>query len=164
MHARANWLSLLVAASCAIGFAADAHADVSKKVIKALKGQLIISTEPVSPGGTDKETVAAYKAAKLKEVTGEPNGDDVQEWTFHYTAFLKKKAPSATLELDFYDGKDLKGNPGLQGVDTTAPVLEGDITISENDGPTKGHKYTVKLVATVNNKDIVLASTTLTMK
>ena len=95
--------------------------------------------------------------------TGEVINVNAQEWTFHYTAFLKKKAPSANLELDFYDGKDLKGNPGLTGVDTSAPVLEGDLTISENDGPAKGHKYTVKLVATVNNKDVVLASTTLTM-
>jgi hypothetical protein len=142
--------------------ARDAHADLSKKVIKTFKGQLIVSTDPVETGGTDKETIAAFKAAKLKELKGAQNGNDVQEWTFHYTAFLKKKAGS-NLTLEFYTDGKYVADQRLEGIDATDPVLEGDITINEDDGPAKGKKYTLKLVGKVKGKDVVVSQTTITM-
>jgi hypothetical protein len=164
MNARANWLLLaIVAASCALGInARDARADVSPKVIKALKGMLIISSDPVSPADTDKATIAAYKAARLKEVKGDQNSEGSTAWKFHYTAFLKKKV-GTTLEIDFYDGDKFVANQRLEGVDATAPVLEGDVDISEDDGPAKGKTYTLKVVGQVKGKDVVVASASLTM-
>lgn len=157
---------LLVPAVVLLGVVAlvgDAQADLSPKVIKALKGQLIVSDGPVEPGASDKDTVAAYKAARKKEIKGEPNADDVQMWSFHYTAFLKKKGfTSLTLQF-LVDGK-LAGDRRLQGVDPSLTVLEGDISITEDDGPARGKKYTLKLVGESKGKDVLLATTTLTME
>ena len=141
---------------------ADAHADLSKKVIKTFKGQLIVSSDPVDTGASDKDTIAAFKAAKLTEVKGEPNGEDVQTWHFHYTAFLKKKAGS-NLTFEFYNNGKYVADQRLEGVDASDPVIEGDISITEDDGPSKGNKYTLKLVGQVKGKDVVVAQTTLVM-
>jgi hypothetical protein len=43
-------------------------------------------------------------------------------------------------------------------------VLTGIIEITEDDGLTKGKRYTLKLVGKVKGKETVLASTTLDMK
>lgn len=142
--------------------ARDAYADVSPKVIKAFKGQIIVSDEPLAGGATDKETIAAYKQQKKSSIKGEPNAEDVTSWTFHYTAFLKKKGFSS-LALEFHaDGKYV-ADRRLEGVDPGLGVLEGDISITEDDGPAKGKKYTLKLVGQSKGKDVVLATTTLTM-
>src|SRR5687767_2276462 len=88
MSPRAILSAVLLLGLVAIGVR-SAHADLSPKVIKAFKGQVIVSTEAVSGGASDKETIDAYKAAKLSEIKGEPNADEVTTWQFHYTAFLK---------------------------------------------------------------------------
>jgi hypothetical protein len=158
-----SWLVPLVLLLGVFGFAErDAHADLSKKVIKTFKGQLIVSSDPVQTGATDKETIASFKAAKLKEVKGEPNADDVQTWHFHYTAFLKKKAGS-DLTFEFYTDGKYVADQRLEGVDASDPVIEGDISITEDDGPTKGKKYTLKLVGKVKGKDVTVATATITM-
>jgi len=140
----------------------DARADLSPKVIKAFKGQVIVSLEAVEQGGSDKDTIAAYKAAKVKELKGEPNADDVTSWVFHYTAFLKKKGFSS-LSLEFHSDGKYVADRRLTGIDPSLTVLEGDIQITEDDGPAKGKKYTLKLVGQSKGKDVVLATTTLTM-
>jgi hypothetical protein len=157
---RARWL---IPAAVLLFAAGDAHADLSKKVIKAFKGQLIVSTDAVDAGGSDKEVIAAYKAAKLKELKGEANGDDVTSWTFHYTAFLKKRC-GTNLTFEFFnEAGDYVANQSITGVDPSDPVIEGDISITEDDGPTKGKKYTLKLVGQVKGKEIVIAQTSLEM-
>ncbi len=142
--------------------ARPAYADLSPKVIKAFKGKILVTEGPLEPAGSDKETIAAFKSQALTEVKGAPNADDVTTWSFHYTAFLKKKGISS-LAVEFHDGKKFVAEQRLEGVDTSLTVLEGDITITEDDGPTKGKKYTVKLVGTVGSKETVLATTTLTL-
>jgi hypothetical protein len=157
---------LLVPAVVLLGVVAlmrDAQADLSPKVIKALKGQLIVSDGPVEQGASDKDTVAAYKAARKKEIKGEANADDVQTWNFHYTAFLKKKGFTSLTMQFLVDGK-LAGDRRLEGVDASLTVLEGDISITEDDGPSRGKKYTLKLVGDSKGKDVLLATTTLTME
>ena len=67
-----------------------AQADLSKKVIAAFKGKLLLTRGPVEAGGSDKDTIAHYKKASVTTVEGALNGNDVQEWTFVYTGFLKQ--------------------------------------------------------------------------
>ena len=145
-----------------LGSQTTAHADLGPKVIKAFKGQIIVSAEPVDTGSSDKEAIANYKAAKLSKIEGTPNADDVTAWQFHYTAFLKKKG-FTDLSLEFHVNGKYVADRRLTGVDPKLTVLQGDIQITEDDGPAKGKKYTLKLVGQSKGKDVVVATTTLTM-
>lgn len=163
MTARVSiWLLSAVVLLGLIALGTPAQADIGPKVIKAFKGQLIISTDPVETAGTDKEVIAAFKAAKLKELKGEANADEVTQWQFHYTAFLKSKG-FKSLTLEFHVNGQYVADRRLEGVDPTLTVLEGDIAINEDEGPAKGKKYTLKLVGTKGKKEVVIATTTLVM-
>lgn len=143
--------------------AAPAHADMSKKVIAAFKGKLIVSRSPLESVGDDKATIAKIKKDTLTEVVGSEGGDEVWGWSFVYTAFLSKTG-ATSLNLEFYDGAKYVADKTLTGVDPKLTVLEGDIEITEDDGLTKGKKYTLKLVGKIKGKETVLASTMLEMK
>jgi hypothetical protein len=155
---------LMVIGVCGLGvIARDAHASYSANVLKAFAGQIIVSDGAVEPGASDKETIAAFKKAKKEKVKGHVDGEEIVGWQFHYTAFLKKKGFTA-LTLEFYnkDGR-LAADKRLDGIDPKTPILEGVITINENDGPAKGQKYTLKLVAETKGKDVVVATAVLTL-
>ena len=149
-------------AALAVALVAPAHADVSKKVIAACKGKMIISTAPID-GGDEKGTIAACKKKGGLKLQGSQNGNDVQEWTFTYTAFLSKTGGSS-LKLEFYDGDKYAADQTLTGVDPKGQVIEGDITINEDDGLSKGHKYTIKMVGILKGKEVTVASTQITMQ
>ena len=153
-----------VALAFAFGIAArPAHADMSKKVIAAFKGKLIISNAPLESQGDDKATIAKIKKDTLTEITGAMGGDDVYAWAFVYTGFLKNSG-SPNLKLEFYDGDKYVADQTLTNVDPKMTVLEGEVSITEDDGLTKGKKYTIKLVGRIKGKEAVLASTQLLMK
>lgn len=152
-------LSAAVLAALA-AVSSPASADMSRGVISAFRGQLVISKDELPEGKNDKDTISKIRAAQLKELTGTTN-EDVTYWHFHYTAFLTKTGVS-TLKLEFMkDGKNLAADQRLDGVDLKSPVLTGDISINEDEGLAKGKTYTVQLV-TANEQ--VVAKTTLTMK
>jgi hypothetical protein len=153
----------LGAIALVLGASALAQADMSPKVIAAFKGQVVVTADEVEPGANDKATIEAFKKARLKEVKGEPNADDVTAWHFYYTAFLNAKAGASDLKLEFYSGDKYVADQHLTGVDTSAPVLSGSVNISEDDGPAKGKTYTLKLVGEVKGKDVVYATTPLTL-
>ena len=138
-----------------------ASADMSKAVIGAFKGQLVVSKGDLPEGKNDKDTIAKIKAENQHELVGEAH-DDVTRWSFHYTAFLNKTG-ATTLRLEFYKdgGKQLSADKRLDGVDPKSAILTGDITIDEDEGLAKGKTYDVKLVT---SSDTVVASTKLTMK
>lgn len=139
-----------------------AHADVSKGVISAFRGQIVVTKDELPTGKNDKDSVAKIKTARLTELTGEPQ-EEVTYWRFHYTAFLTKTGASA-LKLQFYtDDKDKRyvADQQLDGVDPKSSVLTGDISINEDEGLAKGKSYLVKLVAGANT---VVSTTTLKMK
>ncbi|HUQ01576.1 MAG TPA: hypothetical protein VM261_03735 [Kofleriaceae bacterium] len=138
--------------------ARPAEADLSKKVIAAFKGKILVTSGAIGMGPNDKDTIAHFKKAALTRVAGEQNGNDVQEWTFNYTAFLKNAAGVKSLKLEFYRGDTYAADQTLTEVDPKLTVVEGDVTINEDDGLTKGKTYTLKLVGTVKGKDVVLAS------
>ncbi len=152
--------AVLVAAAAAWGGVATA--DVSKAVITAFRGEIVITKGDLPEGKTEKDTVTRIKTERLKELTGEDR-DDVVYWHFHYTAFLTKPG-SPQLKMEFYtNDKDKKfvADNRLDGVDPKTTVLSGDISINEDEGLSKGKSYVIKLV---NDKDVVVASTQLVMK
>lgn len=137
-----------------------ASAEMSKKVTGAFKGQLIVTKGALPEGKSEADTIAKIKADRLKEISGETN-EDVTYWNFHYTAFLSKTG-SSKLKMEFFrDGKQFSADKSLDGIDPKTGIIEGDISINEDEGLAKGKSYVIKLV---NDKDVVVASTPLLMK
>jgi len=152
-------MSAAVVVAAAVGWGAVASADMSKTLISAFKGDLVISKGDLPEGKSDKDTIAKIRSERLKELTGEPR-EDVVYWHFHYTAFLNKGGASK-LKMEFYSDKKLAADNRLDGIDPKSEVLSGDISINEDEGLSKGKLYTIKLVT---DKNAVVASTTLLMK
>jgi len=149
------------AALALVVFAATAHtasADVSRGVIAAFKGQIVVSKDELPTGKNDKDTISQIKKAQLKELTGTA-GEDNTTWNFHYTAFLTKTG-AKNLKLEFMKGKQLAADKQLDGIDPKSGVLSGDITIDENEGLAKGSTYQVNLMSGSS----IVAKTTLIMK
>ena len=156
-----NLMSVAVLTTAIVvgGSATVATADMSKAVIGAFRGQLVISKGDLPEGKNDKDTISKIKAAKLTTLEGEAR-DDVTYWHFSYAAFLSKTGASK-LKLEFYNGKQLSADKTLDGIDPKSSLLTGEISINEDEGLAKGKTYTIKLVT---EKDAVVASTQLTMK
>jgi hypothetical protein len=133
-------------------------ADVSKPVIGAFKGQLVVTNEELPTGKNDKDTIAKIKKAQLKELTGAAN-EDVTSWNFHYTAFLTKTG-AKNLKMEFLKGDKLAADKQLDGIDPKSTVLTGDITINEDEGLAKGNTYQIRLMSGSS----VVAKTSLIMK
>src|ERR1043165_4934071 len=76
-----------------------ALADMSRPVIAAFKGQVVVSKDELPTGKNDKDTIAKIKKEQLKELTGTP-GEDNTTWNFHYTAFLTKTG-AKNLKMEF---------------------------------------------------------------
>jgi hypothetical protein len=149
--------ALVVTALLAGGIAS---ADMSKGVIGAFKGQLVVSKAELSEGKSDKDTISKIRSEKLSELVGTAN-EEVTSWNFHYTAFLNKIGAS-TLKMEFYrDGKQYAADKRLDGIDPKSAVLTGDISISEDEGLAKGKSYVIKLTT---GKDTVVAQTTVVFK
>lgn len=156
-----NLMSVAVLATAiVVGASANvASADMSKAVIGAFRGKLIIAKGDLPEGKNDKDTISKIKAANLTTLEGEAR-DDVTYWHFSYGAFLSKTGAS-TLKMEFYNGKQLSADKTLDGIDPKSGLLTGEISINEDEGLAKGKTYTIKLVTSSN---AVVASTTLTMK
>jgi hypothetical protein len=149
------------AAVFAVALAASAQpvfADVSRTVISAFHGQLVVTKDELPEGKNDKDTITKIRAAQLKTLEGTAKGD-VTGWNFHYTAFLTKTG-ATHLKLDFMNGDKLAADQQLDGVDPKSSVLSGDISIDEDEGLAKGKTYTVQVM----NGSSVVAKTSLTMK
>ncbi len=157
MSRRRLMSAAVLAAVMAVGPVAGA--DMSKGVISAFRGQLVISKDELPEGKNDADTIKKIKAAQLKELDG-TKSEDVTAWHFHYTAFLAKTGSSA-LKLEFMKDGKLAADQHLDGVDPKSAALSGDISINEDEGLTKGKTYTVQLVT---SNETVVAKATLTMK
>src|SRR4051812_7254948 len=95
LHRRSLLFALPLVAALVLGVGArPAHADLSKKVIAAFKGKILVTKGPVESGADDKDTIAKIKKGTLSEVSGAANAEDAWEWTFSYTAFLKSTGTS----------------------------------------------------------------------
>ncbi len=152
---------VMSAAVFAVALAAAAQpvlADVSRGVISAFHGQLVVTKDELPEGKNEKDTISKIKAAQLKAVEGTPKGD-VTGWNFHYTAFLTKTGANH-LKIEFMNGDKLAADQQLDGVDPKNSVITGDISIDEDEGLAKGKTYTVQVM----NGSTVVAKTSLTMK
>ena len=127
-------------------------------------GQIIVTQDPVEAQDNDKKTIDEIKKVRLKEIKGDPNGEKVVTWHFQYTAFLNKSV-AGTIKLEFFDGDHYVADRTLEGVNPKNAVISEQVEISEDDGPAKGKKYTLKMVVDGKGggKDTILASTDLTM-
>jgi hypothetical protein len=151
-------MSAGVLAVALVASAPPVFADVSRTVISAFHGQLVVTKDDLPEGKNDKDTISKIKAAQLKAVEGSPKGD-VTGWNFHYTAFLTKTGANH-LKIEFLNGDKLAADQQLDGVDPKSAVLTGDISIDEDEGLAKGKTYTVQVM----NGSSVVAKTSLTMK
>ena len=143
----------------AVAWGGVAAADMSRNVIAAFKGELVITKGELPEGKTDKETIAKIKAERLKELTGEAKGD-VTGWVFHYTASLNNTGASE-LTMEFWKDKKLAANKRINNINPRDPVLSSDITFDEDEGLNKGTAYILKMV---NEKDVAVAQTPVVMK
>ena len=148
----------VIAVAVVVATTQPVSADMSRPVIAAFKGQLVISKNELPTGKNDKDTIAKIKKEQVKELTGQA-GEDNTTWTFHYTAFLTKPG-AKNLKMEFMKGNQLAADKQLDGIDPKSAVLSGDITIDENEGLAKGNTYQIRLVA----GSAVVAKTTLIMK
>lgn len=154
-------VALLVAIALA-ALGATARAELSDAVVAAYRGKIILSRGAVAEGASDKETIAKLKAAQLPELPGKAT-DEGQTWRFHYTAFLKKTG-NVGLRIKYISGeKDgrLAGESSIPIPDVEAPVLEGDLTIGESQGLSRGKAYVLQLV---NDKGEIVAKTSAIFK
>ena len=157
---RRHLFNAVIVAAVAVLAGGVASADMSKNVIAAFRGQLVVTKGDLPEGKSEKETISKIKAAKLSELQGQVNGD-VKQWTFNYAAFLTKTG-ATSLKLEFWrEGKQYSADKSLSGVDPKSSLLTGEITIDEDENISPGKSYTLKLVA---GSDSVVASTTLVMK
>ena len=151
-------MSAAVLAVAIVSAAQPAYADMSRGVIAAFRGQLVVSKDELPEGKNDKDTIAKIKAVQVKDLTGTTN-DEVTYWHFHYTAFLSKTG-STKLKLEFLKDGKLAADQSLDGVDPKSSVLSGDISINEDEGLAKGKTYTVVLI-TEGNATVAKASVTM---
>ena len=154
---------VMSAAAIAVAFVVatsqPSFADMSRGVIAAFKGQLVISAGTLPEGKNDKDTIAKIKKVQLKEIKGETT-EDVTAWYFQYTAFLTKTG-SKNLKMEFLKGGKLAADKQLDGIDPKSTVLTGDININEDEGLAKGNTYQINLI---NSGGAVVAKATLVMK
>ena len=148
-----------VAVALVIATTSPVFADMSRAVIAAFKGQLVISSGELPSGKNDKDTIAKIKKAQLKELKGETS-EDVTSWYFTYTAFLSKTG-SKNLKMEFMKGGKLAADKQLDNIDPKSAVLTSDININEDEGLAKGNTYQIQLVTPGG---AVVAKTTLIMK
>ena len=149
----------VLAVAVVVATSTPASADMSRPVIAAFKGQVVISKGELPTGKNDKETIAKIKKEQLKELTGTQQ-EDVTSWYFHYTAFLSKTG-SKNLKMHFLKAGKLAADKQLDGIDPKSGILEGDITINEDEGLAKGNTYQIVLLT---GGGAVVAKTTLNMK
>ncbi len=121
-------------------------------------GKLVLTDpEHLATSGVDIQCKLPGKKAQITEIKGEPNADDAVTWHFFYTAFLKSSGVS-DMKLEFYSGDKYVADEHLTGIDPKSPVLAGEVTISEDEGPAKGKAYVLKLVGVVKGKEVVFAT------
>lgn len=135
------------------------NADMSKSVIAAFRGQLVISKGELPSGKNDKDTIAKIKKEQIKVLSG-TKSEDVTSWYFAYTAFLNKTGQKS-LKMEFMKGGKLAADKRLDGIDPKSAILTGDIQINEDEGLAAGNTYQIQLVTA---SGAIVAKTTLTMK
>jgi len=110
-----------------------AHAELSRGVISAFHGQLVVTKDDLPEGKNDGDTIKKINAARIHTVDGEKKGD-VQAWHFHYAAFLTRTG-SSTLKVEFLNEKNqLSATQTLNDVDPKSAVQLGETGSTRTTG------------------------------
>ena len=110
--------TLLVTSLALVGVA---HADLSRGVIAAYRGQIVITKEDLPEGKTDKDTITKINAARVKSLDGKVN-DDGQRVTLDVKA-------GDTILFGKYSGQEIK----IDGVEYL--IMKEDDVLAAIDGP-----------------------------
>lgn len=151
--------AVALAAFVLVATSSPSYAEMTRGVIAAFKGQLVVTNGELPTGKNDKDTIKKIKKEQLKELTGTEN-DEVTSWYFTYTAFLSKTG-AKSLKMEFLKNGKLAADKRLDGVDPKTSVLTGEISINEDEGLNKGTTYQIQLITPGGT---VVAKTTLHMK
>ncbi|HLU66921.1 MAG TPA: hypothetical protein VKZ63_11635 [Kofleriaceae bacterium] len=154
--------SILTAAAALLLWSSPAGADLSRGVQAKMKGKIVISASGLpDTTGDDAATLRALKKAGAAPLAHEKvNG--VPTWRFDFIAFMKRKPNAKMVSLDFYrddKSKAFVAQERLAGIDPSLTLLQSTAELSADDGLEPGKRYIVKLAATVNGKEVVLATT-----
>jgi len=163
---RLSVLASAFAAAAVVLAASSANADIDKKALKQLRGTILVSADELPPIDGAGVTVQSLKKAHQTTQKSVMSGD-IATWKFYFVAFLKKKPGVTQLSFDFYTTDKRKlfvANKRLTGIDRSLTLLSSMIEITEDDGLTRGKTYTVKLTATKGKREVVLATTKLSMQ
>jgi hypothetical protein len=129
-----------------------------------LAGQ-IITAEQSLPDPTGNTAAWVKELKKLNKATF--TKDESGGWQVYFLAFLKKAAGTNEVNLVFYDVTQGKPDQVHYISFTVTPgqkTLKSQFKLSADDPIKAGHKYEVRLTRVVNNKEDVLAKTTLSFK
>jgi hypothetical protein len=158
--------SLAVIAFCLL-WSVAAHADVSESVQKKLKGQIIVSADPLPSTAEDEADLVRQLKKAHTGVVAHGRGDGGAVWRFHFMAFMAKKPGVTQVALDFYTDdkkRDFVAQERLAGIDPSLTLLHSQVELSEDDGLSADRSYVVKLTAEVKGREVVLATTRLRTK
>jgi hypothetical protein len=156
---------VLVAVALAVLGASVAWAQ-SAKFVKKYKGQLFVSDQEFQVIDDDAAMSDQIKKNSKSSLEG-TQGEDAKSWDFYWIAVLSKKPGSANATIFFYEvtGKTKKQVTYKDiGIDGEQVVIVSNLSISEDDGLTKGKKYELVLATTSGNKQNVLAKGQVTLK
>lgn len=162
-------LSVAVVAFLAVAAGSDHRvwADIGKGAQAAFRGDILFSAKPLPTDiEDDKEAIQTYKKLRQTTLTS-TEVEGVPTWTLHYTAFLKTAPKTSELAIDFYtDDKEklFVANKRFNGVSPDLTILSGTTTMSEDDNLNKGRDYLVKVTAQVKGREVVLATSKLSLK
>jgi hypothetical protein len=144
----------MVALASALASAAVAWAGIGK-----LKGQIIVSDQPLPTGETGDQMAAALLKANKTTVE---HGKGTNIWTIHVMAFLNSRPGVKQLSLMFYDLANGKRNYVASkdvSCDVNAEILALDVDVSEDDGIKPGDKVELDMAKIVGDKETDLAKT-----
>lgn len=155
----------LAALSLVVASLGAAHAKASKLLAK-YRGQLILAAESFQVSDDDDAMLTQVKGKAKTELAGKDGGgDEGMVWDFAFLGVLKAKPGATKATLAFIDAKS-----GTQATykelscAADQEIIAADLTISENDGLTKGKTYDIVLTVSKGGKDVVLAKGKATFK
>jgi hypothetical protein len=158
--------ALVLSGTMIVGALVADGAGVSPAVCRAFRGEILVTAKPLgTPHPNSKKAIAEWRKLQVQEIKHEVV-QGVPTWYWHYAAFLRRKPPATSLTFEFYtDDKEalFKADKKI-GLSAATMVIQGTMSITEDDNITKGQRYVLKLVGDVRGKEVIYAKTRITLK
>ena len=157
--------AILLVAAASLFTASLAFAQNSK-FYKKHKGQLIVSDKPFEAGEDDSNRTAQVKKQGKSQLAATGGSEDGANWDFYWLAVLNRKPGTSNATIFFYDITKERKQATYKdiGCDPNQTIIVSDLSISEDDGLKKGHKYEVVLAVQQGGKSVPLAKGKVTFK